>query len=230
MASSATLSVRLTAQRGAFVLDAELDAPPGVTIVFGESGAGKSTTLAAVAGLVTPQAGRVTLGDDVWFDSARGIDRPVHERPVGFVFQSLALFPHLDAIGNVAYGMPRTIAATERRERARRQLEALGVAQLATRKPGTFSGGEAQRVALARAFAREPRVLLLDEPFSALDRELRRALVREVRAFADASGIPVLHVTHHRREARDIGDSLVRLEGGRVVQRGAVSDVLPDED
>src|SRR5215472_12958575 len=152
-----------------FTLDVSFDVSPGITILFGPSGSGKSTTLRAIAGLLTPQAGRIALGEDVWFDHDGGIHRPAHRRRVAFVFQSLALFPHLTAIGNVAYGM-HELAGAERRERARRLLAKLKAEHLADRKPSTYSGGEAQRVALARALAISPSVLLLDEPFSALDR------------------------------------------------------------
>jgi len=223
------LSVKVRARVGAFQLDVELEAPPGVTILFGPSGSGKTTTLAAIAGLVTPSAGRVAVGEVTWFDRERGIDRAVHERRVGFVFQSLALFPHLDAIANVTYGMSRTLERHERRARAQALLEKLRVGHLAGRRPSTFSGGEAQRVALARAFAVEPSVVLLDEPFSALDRELRIALAEELRTFATAAHIPVVHVTHHRREARALGDRLVKLEAGRVVAQGDTRELLPDE-
>jgi molybdate transport system ATP-binding protein len=199
-----------------FSLEVAIAAPPGVTILFGPSGSGKSTTLAAIAGLVRPDAGRIAYGDDVWFDRDRGVDHPVHERGLAFVFQSLALFPHMTAEENVAYGIDRHVAKQERTKRARAMLERMRVAHLASRKPRTFSGGEAQRVALARAFARSPKVVLLDEPFSALDRELRHELCADVKATVAELAIPAILVTHHRHEARSMGDRIVVLREGRV--------------
>src|SRR5689334_19417535 len=158
-----TLSVRLKlGQKDGFALDVDFEVPPGITIFFGPSGSGKSTTLAAIAGLLQPSGGRIALGDEVWFDAERGIDIPIHRRGVAFVFQSLALFPHLTAVGNVEYGMSRDLPRDERRARAITMLERWKVGHLAGRRPPTFSGGEAQRVALARAFAMRPRIVLLD--------------------------------------------------------------------
>jgi molybdate transport system ATP-binding protein len=232
MAAERTLSVAVRLSRAGagdpFTLDATFEVPAGITILFGPSGAGKSTTLAAIAGLVRPDEGRVALGADVWFDAATQVDLPVQRRRVAFVFQSLALFPHLTAIGNVAYGM-RALARRERFERARELLAKLKVSHLADRKPRTFSGGEAQRVALARAFAIEPRVMLLDEPFSALDRALRTELVRDVRLLVDTLEIPTIHVTHHRNEARALGDRVALLDRGRVVATGTARELLRDE-
>src|SRR5262249_29369324 len=147
----ATAELRVVAKVALAGLDVDLAFPPGITCVVGRSGAGKSTLLGVIAGLVEPDAGRVALGDDVWFDAAARIARPVHLRRVAYVFQRLALFPHFDGIGNVAYGMARGLARAERRDQARALLERVGAAHLAGRRPGTYSGGEAQRVALARA-------------------------------------------------------------------------------
>jgi ABC-type sulfate/molybdate transport systems ATPase subunit len=146
------------------------------------------------------------------------------------VFQSLALFPHLTALENVAYGIDRALERSKRRRRAAEMLERMQVQHLRDRRPPTFSGGEAQRVALARAFARSPRIVLLDEPFSALDRELRLQLAEDVRAFIDEAKLPLLHVTHHRNEARALGDRVVLLEAGRVVGVGALDLHLPKLD
>lgn len=223
---AARLSVAIAAERGPFRLDVAFEAPPGITLLFGASGSGKSTVLAAIAGLVRPTRGRVALGSDVWFDAESGIDQPAHRRGVALVFQSLALFPHMTALGNVAYGMsgrPREA----RGARARALLERFRVAHLADRRPRTFSGGEAQRVALARAFAMDPRVVLLDEPFSAMDRDLRGALVRDLRRSAVELGVPFVHVTHDRAEARALADRVVVLEQGAVIAQGALDDVLP---
>ncbi len=221
------IDLRIQRPRSDFVLDIKLRAPAGVTILFGPSGAGKSTTLAAVAGLVAPREGRVTLGDEVWFDSARGLDLPVERRGIAFVFQSLALFPHMTAAKNVEYGLPRGMDRHERQGRARAMLERMKVAHLADRRPSTFSGGEAQRVALARAFAPSPRVVLLDEPFSAMDRALRRDFIDDLRAWVAEARVPLIHVTHHRNEARLLADRVALIEAGRVRAAGGVDELLP---
>ena len=220
------LSITLSVKRGSFHLDVAFEAPPGITILFGPSGSGKSTTLAAIAGLLPPDRGRVALGSDVWFDADLGIDRPVHLRRVAFVFQSLALFPHRTAVGNVVYGMDRRLAREARRTRALGLLERFRVAHLADRRPSTYSGGEAQRVALARAFAMAPRAVLLDEPFSAMDRELRRSLCDDLRTSASELGVPFIHVTHRRQEARLLGDRLICIDNGRLVAHGLPEELL----
>jgi molybdate transport system ATP-binding protein len=225
-----TLKVAIQSRAGGvsgFALDVWFDVPPGITVFFGPSGSGKSTTLQAIAGLTTPDRGRIALGDEVWFDAERGVHVPPHTRGVAYVFQSLALFPHMTAEQNVTYGMSRATPAADRCARAREMLAKWKVPHLADRKPATFSGGEAQRVALARAFAMRPRVLLLDEPFSAMDHDLRQALVREVRAFVDDLAIPAIHVTHHRNEARALGDRAALIADGKVVATGSVDQLLP---
>jgi molybdate transport system ATP-binding protein len=224
-----SLSLKLEFARAAFKLDMQLEVPPGITILFGPSGSGKSTLLALIAGLERPAKGRIALGDDVWFDDAQKIDRPVHTRGVAFVFQSLALFPHMTALANVAYGIDRALPREKRAYRAKEMLERFHVGHLALRRPQTFSGGEAQRVALARALGMSPRVVLLDEPFSAMDRELRAALVADLRASSIDLKIPMLHVTHHRQEARMLADRIVMMDAGRVIAVGTVRDLLPEE-
>jgi molybdate transport system ATP-binding protein len=223
MGADGTLHVRASLSApGGFKLDVEFEAPPGVTVLFGPSGSGKSTTLSAIAGLVRPLTGRIALGETPWFDDAAGVDVAVHLRRAAYVFQSLALFPHMTAADNVGYGMPAQTGKEERRARATQLLARLHVPHLADRRPHTFSGGEAQRVALARALAMEPRVVLLDEPFSALDRGLRIALVAELRDALRELAVPVVFVTHHRQEARALGDRLVVLEAGRVKSTGSL--------
>jgi molybdate transport system ATP-binding protein len=209
-----------------FVLDVDFTLPPGISILFGPSGAGKSTTLAALAGLVRPDAGRIALGQEVWFSAEAGIDRPAHRRSVGFVFQSLALFPHLTALDNVAYGIDPRLGRAERRRRAREVLDRMRVGHVAGRRPTTLSGGEAQRVALARALARAPRVLLLDEPFTALQRELRRDLGADLLACVAEAPLPVLLVTHDAEEARALGERVLYLEAGRLRAVGPAATLL----
>lgn len=219
------LEVKARVVREGFRLDVAFAAPPGVTVLFGPSGSGKSTVLGVIAGLIRPDEGLVRVGDETWFDGARGVDVPVHRRRLAYVFQSLALFPHMTAEGNVAYGIDRAVGRAERHRRARETLERMRVGHLAGRRPKTFSGGEAQRVALARAFAVAPRVVLLDEPFSALDHDLRVELAADVRRTVAELGVPALLVTHSRGEAADLGDRLVRLAAGRIAGTGAIAEL-----
>lgn len=224
-----SLSVRivLAPSRGRrFSLDVSFDALPGVSILFGPSGSGKSTTLAVLAGLIRPSSGRVALGDELWCDTERAVHLPPHRRGVSIVFQSLALFPHLTAAANVEYGIDRSVPRAARMERARAMLSRMKVAQLADRKPATFSGGEAQRVALARAFVRTPRVLLLDEAFSSLDTPLQRELIAETKAMVDELRIPALVVTHNRSEARALGERVLLMEDGRIRRSGKAAELL----
>jgi molybdate transport system ATP-binding protein len=192
---------------------------------MGRSGSGKSTVLSVLAGLAVPDRGTIKLGDEVWLDRDRGICIPVHHRRLAYVFQGLALFPHMSAIHNVTYGMRETPRA-ERASKAQALLDRVGVGHLAKRRPRTFSGGEAQRVALARALACSPKLVLLDEPFSALDRELRAQLVGLVRELAPELGVPVVHVTHSIAEARLLADRVIQLDAGRVIAEGKPDDVL----
>jgi molybdate transport system ATP-binding protein len=224
--AAVTLSVSVAvrpAPDSPFVVDVAFEAPPGITILFGPSGAGKTTLLSTIAGLLGAERGRIAVGGEVWFDSEVGVDRPAHRRSVGLVFQSLALFPHLTALDNVAYGLPRALDREERRAQARRLLSRMRVEAVADRLPATFSGGEGQRVALARAVAAQPRVLLLDEAFSAMDEPLRRDLQADVRAYVAEARIPAIQITHQRDEARALGDRVVVVEAGRVRAQGSIS-------
>jgi molybdate transport system ATP-binding protein len=204
-----------------------LAAEPGATIaVVGPNGAGKTTALRVLAGLVALEHGHVALGGDVLDDPAAGVWRSPDARPVGLVFQDLLLFPHLSVLENVAYG-PRSRGArrAEARGRAAAWLERLGVAELAGERPRALSGGQAQRVALARALANEPRLLLLDEPLSALDAGTRPAVRRDlVRHLATFDGVAVV-VTHDPIEAMALADHVVVLEGGRVTQAGVAAEL-----
>ena len=212
-------------RRGEFLLDVELTCGPGITCVMGPSGSGKSTILAVLAGLALPDRGKVTLGDEVWLDRALGIEIPVHRRRLSYMFQGLALFPHMTAQRNVEYGL-HDLPHADRAAKAAALLERLGVAHLAHRRPRTFSGGEAQRVALARALARRPHLMLLDEPFSALDRDLRAQLTSLVRELVAELAIPLVHVTHSIAEVRLLADQVLRIEKGAIVARGTPAEVL----
>ncbi|HEX4451678.1 MAG TPA: ATP-binding cassette domain-containing protein [Kofleriaceae bacterium] len=221
----AELVAEIELVRGELTVAVELRCPPGITCIMGPSGSGKSTILAALAGLALPDRGKIAIGDTVWLDRSRDVDVPVHRRELAYVFQGLALFPHMTALGNVVYGMAHTPRA-DRPAKAHALLDKLGVGHLAQRRPRTFSGGEAQRVALARALGRSPKLVLLDEPFSALDRELRTQLTALVRELVAELGVPMIHVTHSVAEARALGDRIVRIAHGKVVAAGAPSDVL----
>jgi molybdate transport system ATP-binding protein len=220
------LSVDIAHHVGDISIALAFEAKKGTTVLFGPSGSGKSTTLAAIAGLVKPAEGLIRLGDETWLDSKKGHSLAVHKRRVAFVFQSQALFPHMTAIANVTYGMDRALSQEERDRRANKLLEQWRVLHVADRKPRTFSGGEAQRVALARAFATSPRVILMDEPFSALDEDLRQTLMRDVKEFIRELGVPALFVTHSKMEAEALGDRVIVLERGKIVREGEVRATL----
>lgn len=216
--------VELRLTRGALRLDVAFEVGPGPTAIIGPNGAGKTTLLRAIAGAGRPE-GRVVLAGRVLLDSAAGVRLPPEARGVGYVPQGHGLFPHLDALDNVAYGLRGDRAA--RRAAARAALERLGAAHLADRRPAALSGGEAQRVALARALAVEPAGLLLDEPLAALDIGARRA-TRALLAELLAGGRPALVVTHDLRDVRALGGEVIVLDAGRVTQRGSPEALAAD--
>lgn len=211
--------------RGAFTLDAEFDAPSGITILFGASGSGKTSTIKSIAGILKPDSGFINLQGHALFDSERGINRPIRERGVGLVFQNLALFPHMTALGNVEFAVNAT-ARRERRRRALELLERLRIAHTAPRRPRDISGGEAQRVALARALASQPRLLLLDEPLSAIDEATRLEIISDLKMINRDLRLPVIYVTHNRDEAVSLGDYLVAYDCGRVAAAGEPLEIL----
>jgi molybdate transport system ATP-binding protein len=220
--------VRLEAQattplRG-FDLDLELSAAAGEPLALvGRSGAGKTSILRVIAGLLAPRRGRVALGGDVWLDTAAGTDLVPERRRCGFLFQDYALFPRMSAWRNVAYGIggPRG----ERRAAALAMLERFGVDGLAEAQPTSLSGGERQRVALARALAARPRALLLDEPLSALDSTTRRGAIRELGGVFAELEAPVVLVTHSFEEAALLAGRLAVVDRGRVIQRGSAAEI-----
>lgn len=221
------LAVRLAKELPGFSLDVAWDSRAGVTVLFGCSGAGKSLTLAMIAGLARPDRGAVRLGDRVFEDTTSGIRVPPQRRDLGYVSQGAELFPHMTVRANVEYGLPGWARAS-RRERAAEMLAALGVESLADRRPSEISGGQRQRVALARALARRPKLLLLDEPFSGLDLPVRRdmrALVRGIRRDLD---VPIVLVTHDLEEAEALADTLVVYSSGGVVHYGCPRDLIGD--
>ena len=201
----------------AFDLELALDVGAETFALVGPSGAGKSTVLRAVAGLTRPDRGSIASGETTWFDASRGIDIPPERRRVGVVFQDYALFPHLTVQANVAYGARNGIGDV---------LDRFGIGALAGERPGRLSGGERQRVALARALARDPSVLLLDEPLAALDMQTRARVRGELRTHLRASGLPTIVVTHDFADAAALADRIGVLVDGRVVQVGRAAELI----
>jgi molybdate transport system ATP-binding protein len=208
-----------------FGLDVAFSLHSGITILFGASGAGKTTLLDCIAGLSAPDSGRIAFGDIVFFDSDEGINVPARQRRVGYVFQDLALFPHLSVEANVAYGLAG-ISAEERKRRVEKTLDSLGISSLRNRRPAQLSGGERQRVALARALVTEPSILLLDEPLAALDLPVRMKTADDLRRLVQDLPIPVLYVTHNRDEVFMLGENLLVLENGKLIAQGTPHQVL----
>jgi molybdate transport system ATP-binding protein len=207
-------------------LEVSLEEAP-VTVLFGPSGSGKTTVLRCLAGLDRPERGFIRFRGETWFDAARRCFVPPQRRGVGLLFQDYALFPHLSVAANIGFGLSRA----SRAEREARVLEVatfLRIEGLLDRRPGRISGGQRQRVALARALAPRPRLLLLDEPLSALDIPTREELRGELRTLLEGSGIPSLVVTHDRVEALALGDRLAVLAEGAIRQVGSVHEVFSD--
>ncbi|MGB9466072.1 MAG: molybdenum ABC transporter ATP-binding protein [Candidatus Acidiferrum sp.] len=226
----ATLAARMRMQRihagsPPFVLDVSLQVSPGITILFGPSGAGKSTVLDCIAGLARPDAGRIAVGEEVLFDSGRVVNLPPQSRRIAYVFQTLALFPHMTAEENVSYGLDG-LPQAERSARVEEILNAFRIEKTRARKPSEISGGERQRIALARSLVTQPRVLLLDEPLTGLDAKLKSAIVDDLRAWNAARRIPILYVTHTREEVDALGERVVAMDHGRVVSEGTPMEVL----
>jgi molybdate transport system ATP-binding protein len=202
-----------------------LEGGPRVTVLFGPSGSGKTTILRCLAGLDRPEEGFIRFGGQTWFDATRRLHQAPQRRDVGYVAQDYALFPHLSAAGNIAYGLAG-LGAARCRARVAEAAALLGLAGLEGRYPAQLSGGQQQRVALARALAREPRLLLLDEPLSALDAPTRGQLRRELRRVLAELPAPTVLVTHDRVEAQALGDAVVVLIAGTVRQCGGVAEVF----
>lgn len=206
-------------------LDVQFAVGDECAILFGRSGAGKSTILRCIAGIVEPTAGRITLGATVLFDRVAHRSVPMRSRGVGMIFQEDLLFPHLCVRDNVLFGVATKDAAD--RQRRMDELSAMfGLGLLLARRPDTLSGGERQRVGLARALAPRPRLLLCDEPISAVDAESRTALIGHLRQIRVRERIPVVYVTHNIAEAVAIGDRLFELDGGTIVSQGRPLDVF----
>ncbi len=224
-ALAARFRKRFAAQAPEFILDVHFEAAPGFTILFGPSGAGKTTLLDCVAGLTKPDSGRIAIGDRVLFDGALGVDLLVAKRRVGYVFQSLALFPHLTIEQNVQYGLAH-LPHVERVAQASAILQGFRIPHLALRYPREISGGESQRTALARTLVTDPAVLLLDEPLAALDAATKSKIIDDLRLWNQAHGIPILYVTHSREEVFALGERVLVLDAGRIVAQGTPHEVI----
>ena len=208
-----------------FTLDVEFSAAAGFTILFGASGAGKTTLLDCVAGLRTPDAGQIAIVGNKLFDSGAKLNVPPNRREIGYLLQSLALFPHMTIAENVQYGLDGC-PASERSTRSEEILKLFRIAALAERRPAEISSGERQRAALARTLVTRPRVLLLDEPLTALDARTKSQILDDLRAWNREQQIPILYVTHQREEVFALGENLIVLEQGRIVARGSPHAVL----
>ena len=220
-----SLRIDFEKRLAAFSLRVRLEVGAEILVLFGPSGAGKTQTLNAVAGLSTPDAGEILLDDSPFFrsgDNGDAFNLPPRKRRVGYVFQQYALFPHLTALENVAYALWRRPGA---RERAEGLLERMSLAELSDRYPHELSGGQQQRVAIARALAMKPRVLLMDEPFSALDSPTRQRLHQDLLALQQEERLIVVYVTHNLADAFAVGHRLAIMRDGSIEQVGVPEDV-----
>jgi molybdate transport system ATP-binding protein len=228
--STLTARVRknLSSTERAFSLDVEFTAVPGFTILFGPSGSGKTTLLDCIAGLATPDAGRIAVGDRVLFnncDAEAQLNIAVDRRSVGYVLQDLALFPHLTVEHNTEYGLA-DVAHAERKQRAAAMVQEFRIDHLRHQRPGKISGGERQRVALARALVTDPCALLLDEPLAALDAATKSKIIDDLHRWNQAHRIPILYVTHSREEVFALGERVLVMEEGRIIAQGTPHEVL----
>jgi molybdate transport system ATP-binding protein len=222
------VSVTKRLPRG-FTLAAEFESAGRVTAVFGRSGAGKTTLVNLVAGLLTPDQGRIAIDDTVLFDKAAGIDLPANRRRIGYVFQEGRLFPHMSVRSNLLYG--RHLTPVDRQWGSLEQVvDLLGIGDLLTRRPAALSGGEKQRVAIGRALLASPRLLLMDEPLASLDQQRKEEIVPYIERLRDGMHLPIVYVSHAIDEIARIADTIVVLAGGRSVAVGPVGDILARAD
>ncbi|HTW58602.1 MAG TPA: molybdenum ABC transporter ATP-binding protein [Terriglobales bacterium] len=211
--------------QGPFALEVDFQAAPGFTILFGPSGAGKTTLLDCVAGLTTPDSGRIAIASRILFDANQGVNLTVTKRRVGYVFQSLSLFPHMTVEQNVQYGLAHA-SRTSRAAQSSAILDAFRIAHLARRSAREISGGEGQRAALARTLVTDPAILLLDEPLAALDAPTKATIIDDLRAWNHTHRIPILYVTHSREEVFALGERVIVLDAGRIVAQGTPHEVM----
>ena len=221
------VTIDISVRRGDFALDLTTTFGAGITGVFGPSGSGKSTLLLAIAGLLAPSHGRIAIGDRVFVDRTAGVLLPAHRRRVGLVFQEGLLFPHFSVAGNLRYG-ERLLPPAERRIAFGHVVDLLRLAPLLERRPGTLSGGERQRVALGRALLMSPRLLLCDEPLSAIDRRHRAEILPFFRQVAQELAIPMLYVSHDLGEVLALSEQLAVLDCGRLAAHGHINALAAD--
>jgi molybdate transport system ATP-binding protein len=221
------LEVTLRHSLGGFTLDAAFRAPPGVTVLFGRSGSGKTTIVNAVAGLLMPDGGRIVSEDRTLLDTARGIRLSPHRRRLGYIFQEGRLFPHLSVRQNLAYGAWFAPGGAPREDMGR-VVDLLGIGPLLDRRPGALSGGEKQRVAIGRALLSAPRLILADEPLAALDEARKAEILPYFERLRDEVRIPILYVSHSASEVARLATTVVAIEAGRVVAQGPAAEVLGD--
>lgn len=219
------LAVDVALVRGDMPIEARFEAKAGVTALFGRSGAGKTSVLHAIAGLLRPGRGSVRLGTRALYDSARGIDVPVHRRRIGLVFQDARLLPHLSVRNNLLYGY-RLASKITRRIGMGQVVELLGLEHLLERPPGSLSGGERQRAAIGRALLANPELLLMDEPLASLDGPRRGEILRYIERLRDELRVPIVYVSHSIEEVVRLADDAVLMERGRVIDRGSPQQVL----
>ena len=224
-ALSAGIRKRFASTEREFSLDVEFNAGPGFTILFGPSGAGKTTLLDCVAGLATPDAGRISIAERVLFDANTSVQVPVARRGVGYVLQDLALFPHLTVEQNTEYGLAH-LPRSARKQRATAMLQEFRIDHLRQQLPAKISGGERQRVALARALVTDPCILLLDEPLAALDASTKARIIDDLRRWNQVHRIPILYVTHSREEVTALGERVLVMDQGRIIAQGTPHEVL----
>ncbi len=222
-----SLTLRLRHRFPGTQLDIAFEAPQGLTVLFGRSGAGKTTVVNAVAGLLRPEAGRIAVEDLVLIDTERGLWLPPHRRRVGYIFQEARLFPHLNVRQNLRYG--RWFAPKGAGGPALAQVvEMLGLGDLLTRRPGALSGGEKQRVAIGRALLANPRLILADEPLASLDAPRKAEILPYFERLRDELSVPILYVSHSAEEVARLATTVVVLQDGRVIRQGDATEVLGD--
>jgi molybdate transport system ATP-binding protein len=215
------LAVDIEKRLGDFEIKVAFESKGSVTALFGSSGSGKTSIVNMVAGLITPDRGRIALDNDVLFDSAMRVDVPTHQRRIGYVFQEGRLFPHMSVTGNLDYGrrmsgLPRDDAEQQR------IIGLLDIGHLLDRRPGRLSGGERQRIAIGRALLTRPRLLLLDEPLASLDSARKREILPYLVRLRDEAKVPMVYVSHQPGELRRVAETVVWLDGGRVMKTGGL--------
>ena len=209
------IEVRAKFKRANFELDAALHLTQRVTAIFGPSGSGKSTLLSIIAGIIKPDSGRIVVDGDCLFDSDKRINKPVHERRIGMVFQDGRLFPHLNVMQNLSYAL-HFIPKAQQQFNLEHILQLLEISPLVKQRPHQLSGGEKQRVALGRALLSSPRLLMLDEPLASLDDRLKNQILPFLKLVADEIHIPMIYISHSKKEIMQITDNLIHIHNGKV--------------